>query len=123
MLWKELDVLHHEAGHAGTHIGNAALGQLAIPLVLNFADLVTVREDVDLALDNFFRSESLDLVSRLQIHHNGVACIRDLVTESLNLREGCLETVPLRFEFLAPGGSGDRVDELPIVFPELQFGE
>lgn len=78
-----------------THIGKAAIGQIAVPLVLHLGDLAggLVVEDVDLAGDGLFLADAFDDVAGLEVEADGVAGGGDLVVETLDFGEGGLETV------------------------------
>lgn len=102
-----------------THILEGAVRQLAVPLVLNLCDLACrlVVEDVDFAIDGLLFTNAFDDVTRTQVHGDWVATRSDFVVEALNLGEGSLEAVPLRFVLLAAYGFGDGVFEDALVIP------
>ena len=106
-----------------THILEGAIGQFAIPLVLQLCDLARrlVVEDVDLAVDGLLLADALDDVAGAQVHGDGVAAGRDFVVETLDFREGGLEAIPLRFVLLAADGFGDGVFEDAVVRPKLEL--
>lgn len=80
---------------ANTYIREAAIWEIAIPLVLNLRDLAgrLVVEDLDLAVDDLLLADHLDDVASLQIHADGVTAVGDFVTEALDLLEGGLESI------------------------------
>ena len=45
------------------------------------------------------------------------------MVEALDLAEGCLETVPLRFVFCTAGSDSDGILEQSIVIPHLKLLE
>lgn len=73
----------------------AAVRQLAVPLVLHLGDLPRrlVVEDQDLAVDDLFLADALDDVAVLQVHADGVSAVGDFVVETLDFGEGGLEAV------------------------------
>lgn len=59
---------------AQTYIHEAALGQLAVPLVLDLLDLALLVEvDVDDTSNGLLFADALDGVLRLEVHGDGVA--------------------------------------------------
>lgn len=81
-----------------TYIDEAAVGELARPLVLDFHNLITllVGVDVDHAVDGLLDTHTLDRVARAELHADRVTGADDLVTETLDLREDGLEAVLCR---------------------------
>ena len=78
-----------------THILERAVRELTIPLVLHLCDLASrlVVEDQDLAVDDLLLAETLDNIAGLEVHADGVAAISDFVVETLNFREGRLQSI------------------------------
>jgi hypothetical protein len=56
-----------------------------------------------------FRAQPLDLVHGLEVDLERVAEASDRGREALDLREGCLQTVPLRGVLLTAFGDGEGV--------------
>ena len=106
-----------------THILKRAIGQLAVPLVLHFCDLSSslVIENIDLAVNGLFLVDTLDHISRTQIHGDGVAGGSDFMVQAFNFAECGLKTVPLWLELLAPFGFGDRILKYTVISPKLEF--
>jgi hypothetical protein len=78
-----------------THIRDRGIGHLAVPLVLNFGDLVTLRVDQNLGVDRRLLAETLDFVQGLHVQFNRIAVREDFVVLALDGGEGCLEAVLL----------------------------
>lgn len=74
-------------------------------------------------LNQLLLIQSLDNISRPQVHQNWVPSVFNLVVESLDLAKRTLQSVPLRGVLLTSLGDGDGVREGGVVAPELQFGE
>jgi len=74
-------------------------------------------------LNRLFLINPFDNISRLQIHHNRIPGIGNLVVQTLNLAESLLQPVPLCSELVAPSGDCERVGECCIVPPEREFGQ
>lgn len=104
-----------------THIGEAAIRQFAVPLVLHLRNLACLVEDQDLALDRLLLVDALDDIARLHVHLNGVAGAVDLVAETFNFGEGGLEAIPLWLILLAAFGLGDGVLEYGVIFPKTKL--
>ena len=96
-----------------TYIFERAIGQFAIPLVLDFGDLtsVLVIKDIDLARDSLLLVDALHDITSLQVHLNRVAGRSDLMVEALDLAEGCLKTIPLWFVLSTASSDSDRIFE------------
>lgn len=106
-----------------TYIFEGAVGQIAIPLVLDLGDLpsVLVIGNSDLARDCLLLVDALHDIAGFQIHLDGVAARGDLMVEALDLAEGCLKTVPLRFVLGTASSDGDGIFEQSIVVPHLKL--
>ena len=102
-----------------THILEGAVRELAVPLVLDLCDLARrlVVEDVDLAVDGLLFADTLDDVTRAQVHGDRVAARGDFVVEALDFGEGGLQAVPLGFVLLAADGFGDGIFEDALIVP------
>ena len=72
-----------------TYVGETAIGQIAVPFILDLGDfprgLVVV--DLDLAGDDLLFANTLDHIAGLEIHADGVASIRHFMTEPLDFLE------------------------------------
>ncbi len=80
---------------AETYINKTAIGQLAVPLVLNLRNLPRrlVVEDVDLAVNDLLLAEQLDDISRLEIHADGIAGVGDFMAKTFDFFKGTLKAV------------------------------
>ena len=69
-----------------THILKGAIGELAIPLILNLCDLARrlVVEDVDLAVDGLLFANAFYDVASTQVHSDWVTAGSDFVMEALD---------------------------------------
>lgn len=86
---ERIDQLRHR-----TYVSDAALGKLAIPLVLDFFDLsFAVCVDVDDGVDGLLFADSFDDVAGLEVHGDGISVGGDFVVETLDFGEGGLEAV------------------------------
>ncbi len=75
------------------------------------------------ALNRLLLANPLDYISALQVHQDRVAGVGDLVAELLDLREGLLQTVPLRGVAVTSCGDGEGIREGGVVAPESEFLE
>lgn len=99
-----------QAKEPSTHLGNAALGQVIVPAVLNLFNLAVAADiDLDLGVHYLLLLDALDHILIGQFKLDGVAAREDLVTLDLNGAEDGRETVPLRRELVVALGDGDVV--------------
>lgn len=77
----------------GTYVRNARVGQFAVPLVLDAADLAALVEDIDLAVDGRLLADALDFVESAHVNFDGVSGVGYEVRLALDLGEGRLEAV------------------------------
>lgn len=77
--------------------------------------------DSDHTADNLLLVDTLDDISRLQVHQDWVPSILNTVVLSLDLTERTLQSVPLRLVLLTTLGDGDRVLERRVVAPESKL--
>ena len=106
-----------------THICEAAIWELSIPLVLDLCNLarVFVVEDVDLAVHDLLFTNALHNVACTQVHRNRVAGGCDFVMEALDLGEGSLEAIPLSWVLTTACCLGNRVFEDGLIIPQTKL--
>lgn len=75
------------------------------------------------ALDRLLLVDTLDDISRLQVHQNRVPRILDLMVQTLDLAERGLQAIPLRRVLVTTGGDGDGIGECGVVAPESELGK
>ena len=75
----------------------------------------------DLTLNHLLLVDPLHHISSLHIHLDRISTTRDLMAQSLDLAERGLETIPLRLVLLAALRDAERVDELAVIGPEVEF--
>ena len=121
-----------------TYILERAVREISVPFILNLCDLaggLVVAND-NLAADGLFLADALDDIAGLQVHVDGVTTIGDLMVQTLNLGECCLEAVlgmmlvtdsecgkasayPLRLGLLAACCYCKGVFECGVILPQL----
>lgn len=105
-------------------ICNSPLWKLPIPSILNLTNLaLSIRVDSNHTLNHLLFTNPLDDISRLHIHQDRIARVRNLVVQTLNLAKSRLQAIPLRRVLFAARGDGDVVGKGGIIAPERQFGE
>ena len=75
------------------------------------------------AANHLFLTYAFDDIARLEIHQHRIPRVRNFVVQALDLREGLLQTVPLRCIAITPGRNGEWVGEGCVVAPEGEFGK